>query len=102
MVKAIRKPKDETPDDVPWTHEVAERRMRELLASLPPPVPIAELARQQGVRLPQRLEDIIPTWPEGEWDDDEDFDVIREQWRDEQLALEKERYDRIFGDEEAT
>lgn len=55
--------------------------MREFLASLPPPTPIEELARIQGVRIPQRFEDLIPKWPEGEWDDDEDFDVIRKQMR---------------------
>jgi hypothetical protein len=67
-------------DDEKRLWEEEERAMHELLASLPPPPSFEELARAQGVRIPQRWEDLIPDWPEGEWDD-EDFDVIREQMR---------------------
>lgn len=40
-----------------------------------------ELARAQGVKPVEKLEDLIPGWPGGEWDDEEDFDVIRAQMR---------------------
>jgi len=39
-----------------WEEEA--RAMRELLASLPPPPSLEELARAQGVRIPQRWEDL--------------------------------------------
>jgi hypothetical protein len=91
MAKAIHKPEDETPDDEPWTREAAEQRMHEPLASLPPPTPIEGLARQQDVPLPQRWEDLVPEWPEGEWDDEEDFDVIRERWRAQEIEIMKRK-----------
>ncbi|MHB8646903.1 MAG: hypothetical protein ACYDAR_14025 [Thermomicrobiales bacterium] len=83
-----------------WEEE--ERAMRELLASLPLPPSLEELARAQGVRIPRRWEDLIPDWPEGEWDDEEDFDDVRHRWKEEQLMLEQERYARLFPDDNAT
>ncbi len=54
-----------------------------------------ELARAQGVQPVRRLEDIMGGWPEGEWDDEEDFDVIRAQMRvDEIEILRKKLADR--------
>lgn len=60
-IKSIPRSEDGSLREERWTKEEAERRMRELLAGLPPPPPIEELARQQGVRLPQRWED-LPRW----------------------------------------
>jgi len=83
-----------------WAEE--ERAMRELLASLPPPPPLEDLARAQGVRIPQRWEDLLPDWSEDECDEEEDFDPVRRRWREEQIALEQERYARLFPEDDAT
>jgi len=42
-------------------------------------ISLEELARLQGVKPVEKIEDLIPEWPEGEWDGEEDFDVIRAQ-----------------------
>jgi hypothetical protein len=86
-MNTVRQPPADLNDDERQIWEEEERAMRDLLASLPPPTPIEELARQQGVHLPQHWEDLIPDWPEGEWDDDEDFDVIREQMRRNEIEI---------------
>lgn len=83
-----------------WEEE--ERAMRDLLASLPPPPSPEEIARQQGVRIPQRWEDLSPDWPEGEWGGEDDVDEVRHRWKEEQLALEQERYARLFPEDDAS
>ncbi len=88
--KVIPHDEDETLGDKRWTKEEAERRMRDLLTSLPPPTPIEELARQQGVRLPQRWEE-LPRWPEddlGAWDG---FDEVIEELRRNQCELQQRK-----------
>jgi hypothetical protein len=70
-----------------WTREQAEAHMLEFLSSLPPPPSLEELARAQGVKPVEKMEDLIPNWPEGEWDDEEDFDAIREQMRAGEIEI---------------
>ncbi len=101
-MNTVRQPPADLNDDAKRIWEEESRAMRALLASLPPPPPLEELARAQGVRVPQRWEDLCPDWPEGEWDDEEDFDEVRRRWKEEQLALEQERYARLFPDNDAT
>lgn len=78
--KAIPRAEDESPRVERWTREEAERRMHDLLASLPPPVPIEELAHQQGIHLPQRWDD-LPRWPEDDREAREGFDEFLEELR---------------------
>jgi hypothetical protein len=101
-MNTVRQPPADLNDDERRIWEEEARAMREFLASLPPPTPIEELARQQGVRIPQRWEDLIPDWPEGEWDDEEDFDEVRRRWKEEQIVLEQERYARLFPEDDMT
>jgi hypothetical protein len=101
-MNTVRQPPTDLNDDEKRIWEEEERAMRDLLASLPPPPSLEELARQQGVRIPQRWEDLIPDWPKGEWDDEDDVDKVRRQWKEEQLAQEQERYARLFPKDGAT
>lgn len=94
--KLVPQMEDDTPSNGRWTKEEAERFMTARLAHLPPPPSIEELARVQGVRLPQRVEDLILEWPESEWDDDEDSDIWESQQRERQLQLQQERYTQLF------
>ncbi len=80
MARAMRKPNDKMPDDEPWTFEEAERRMRDLLASLPPPPSLEELARAQGVKSVTSLEE-LPKWPEDDLDAWDGFDEFLEELR---------------------
>ncbi len=50
-------------------------------------ISLEELARLQGVKPVEKMEDLIPDWPEGEWDDEEDFDAIREQMRVDEIEV---------------
>ncbi len=50
-------------------------------------ISLEELARMQGVKPVEKMEDLIPDWPEGEWDSEEDFDIIREQMRVGQIEV---------------
>jgi hypothetical protein len=86
-IKAVRQLRPDLNDDERRIWEEEERAMRDLLASLPPPPPLEELARQQGVRIPQRWEDLTPDWSESEWDGEEDFDTIREQMRASEIEV---------------
>jgi hypothetical protein len=86
----VKQPATEPESDRFWTREQAEARMRELVASLPSQ-PLKELARQQGVRIPQRWQDLIPDRPEGEWDSEEDFDAIREQMRAGEIEIMRKK-----------
>ncbi len=88
--KAIPRSEDGSLCEERWTKEEGERRMRDLLASLSPPTPIEELARQQGVRLPQRWDD-LPRWPEDDrkaWDG---FDDFLDEFRRGQRELEQQK-----------
>ncbi len=91
VMNTVRQPPPGLTDDEKRIWEEEERAMRDFLASLPPPTPIEELARMQGVRIPQRLKDLIPKWSEGEWDDDEDFDVIRAQMRVGEIEITRRK-----------
>jgi hypothetical protein len=86
-IKAVRQLRPDLNDDERRIWEEEERAMRDLLASLPPPPPLEELARQQGVRIPQRWEDLTPDWSESEWDGEEDFDTIREHMRASEIEV---------------
>jgi hypothetical protein len=86
-IKAVRQLRPDLNGDERRIWEEEERAMRDLLASLPPPPPLEELARQQGVRIPQRWEDLTPDWSESEWDGEEDFDTIREQMRASEIEV---------------
>lgn len=55
------------------------------------PISLEELARAQGVKPVEKMEDLIPDWPEGEWDDEDDFDALRERWRAEEIAIFKRK-----------
>ncbi|GEM_PF-6473144 len=101
-INAVRQPPPDLNDDEKRIWEEEVRAMRALLASLPPPPSLEELARAQGVRIPQRWEDLSPDWLEDEREDGEDFDEVRRRWKEEQLALEQERYARLFPDDDAT
>jgi hypothetical protein len=101
-INAVHQPPPGLNDDEKRIWEEEEREMRALLASLPPPPPLAELARAQGVRIPQSWEDLIPDWSDGAWEDDEDFDEMQHRWKEEQLALEQERYARLFPNDDAS
>jgi hypothetical protein len=85
MAMVIGTPNEKLPDDASLTDADAERRMQELLASLPPPIPLEELARRQGVQLPQRCED-LPRWPEDDMDAWDGFDEWLEELRHGQQA----------------
>lgn len=78
--KATQQSGDEPLCEERWTRKEAERRMREVLDSLPPPPPIEELARRQGVRPPQSLDD-LPRWPEDDLEAWEGFDEFLEELR---------------------
>jgi hypothetical protein len=80
MAKAIRRLTKKTPASERWTKEEGERRMSELLASLPPPPSIEELARAQGIRIPQRWDD-LRRWPEDDLDAWDGFDEFLEELR---------------------
>lgn len=71
-----------------WKEE--ERAMRELLASLPPPPSLEELARAQGVRIPQRWED-LPRWPEDDMEAWDGFDEFLAEYRRGQRELEQQK-----------
>ena len=88
--KAIDEPADQSSRDVRWTREEAERRMRELLASLPPPPSIEELARAQGVRIPQQWE-TLPRWPEDDLEAWDGFDEFLEEFRRNQRELQMQK-----------
>jgi hypothetical protein len=80
MAKVMSTPNDELPDDAPLTDEDAARRMQELLASLPSPPSLEELARAQGAKPVTRLED-MPEWPEDDLDAWDGFDEFLEELR---------------------
>jgi len=88
--KVIPQSENEPSREERWTKEGAERRMRELLDSLPPPTPIEELARQQGVHLPQRWDD-LPRWPEDDLEAWDGFDELLDEFRRGQLKLEQQK-----------
>jgi hypothetical protein len=88
--KSIPRSEDGSLREERWTKEEAERRMRELLASLPPPPPIEELARQQGIHLPQHWED-LPRWPEDDMEAWDGFDEFLDEFRRDQLELEQRK-----------
>jgi hypothetical protein len=44
---------------------------------------LEDLARQQGVRPVERLEDLLGGWPEDEVNDG--FEIVLERWRQESL-----------------
>ena len=46
-----------------------------------------ELARLQGVKPVEKMEDLMPDWPEGEWDGEEDFDALRAQMRLDEIEI---------------
>lgn len=75
---AVNQPTTEPESDGYWTREQAEEHMREVLASLPPPPSLEELARAQGVRIPQQLEDLAGGFSEEDFDG---FDEFIEQLR---------------------
>ncbi|HEY7908929.1 MAG TPA: hypothetical protein VIC60_08635 [Thermomicrobiales bacterium] len=66
--------------------EAAKQRMRDLLASLSPPPPIEELARTQGVRIPQNLEALQGGFSE---EDFEGFDEFLDALRHGNLDLKR-------------
>ncbi len=101
-MNTVREPPSHLNDDEKRIWEEEAHAMRALLARLPLPPPIEDLARVQGVRIPQRWEDLYPDWPGGERDDEEDFEEVRRRWKEEQLALEQERYARLFPSNDAT
>ncbi len=72
-------PDNESPVD-PAVWEEEERRMRELIASLPPPPDLEALARAQGV-LPITSLDDLPRWPENDMDAWDGFDEFLEELR---------------------
>lgn len=100
-INAIHQPPSGLNDDEKQIWEEEERAMRALLASLPPPPSLEELARAQGVRLPQRWEDLSPDWTKDERNDEGDTDEMRHRWKDEQLILEQKRYARLFPKDDA-
>ncbi|HEY8293325.1 MAG TPA: hypothetical protein VIG44_12590 [Thermomicrobiales bacterium] len=89
-MNTVRQPPTSLDDDAKRIWEEEARAMRELLASLPPPTPIEELARQQGVRIPQRWDD-LPRWPEDDMEAWEGFDEILAEYRRGQLELEQQK-----------
>lgn len=79
-MNTVRQAPTDLNDDEKRIWEEEARAMRALLASLPPP-PLEGLARQQDVRIPQHWENLVPDWPEDEWDDEEDFDRLHMEFR---------------------
>lgn len=89
-LNTVRQPPTDLNEDEKRIWEEEERAMRDLLASLPPPPPLEELARQQGVRIPQRWED-LPRWPEDDMEAWEGFDEILAEYRQGQRALQQQK-----------
>jgi len=79
-MNTVRQPPADLNDDEKRIWEEESRAMRALLASLPPPTPIEELARAQGVRIPQRWDD-LPRWPEDDMEAWDGFDEFLEELR---------------------
>lgn len=77
-------------DDEKRIWEEEARAMRALLASLPPPPSLEELARAQGVRIPQRWDD-LPRWPEDDMEAWDGFDELLTEYRRGQLELEQQK-----------
>jgi hypothetical protein len=71
-----------------WDEEV--RAMRDLLASLPPPPSLEEMARAQGVRIPQHWDD-LPQWPEDDMEAWDGFDEILAEHRRSQRELAQQK-----------
>ena len=89
-MNTVRHPPADLNDDERRIWEEEERAMRDLLASLPPPPSLEELARQQGVRIPQRWDD-LPRWPEDDMEAWNGFDEILAEYRRDQLELEQQK-----------
>ncbi|MCA1668428.1 MAG: hypothetical protein LC793_13760 [Thermomicrobia bacterium] len=79
-INTVCQPPADLNDDEKRRREAEARAMRVFLASLPPPTPIEELARIQGVRIPQRWDD-LPRWPEDDMEAWEGFDEFLEELR---------------------
>ncbi len=89
-MNTVRQPPTDSNDEAKRIWEEEERAMRALLASLPPPTPIEELARAQGVRIPQRWDD-LPRWPEDDMEAWDGFDEFLAEYRRGQLELEQQK-----------
>jgi hypothetical protein len=89
-MNTVRQPPSDLNDDEKRIWEEEERAMRELLASLPPPPSLEDLARAQGVRLPQQWDD-LPQWPEDDMEAWDGFDEILAEYRRSQLELEQQK-----------
>ena len=89
-MNTVRQPPTDLNDDEKRIWEEEARALRALLASLPPPPPFEELARAQGVRIPQRWDD-LPRWPEGDMAAWDGFDEFLAEYRRGQLELEQQK-----------
>jgi hypothetical protein len=89
-MNTVRQPPADLNDDEKRIWEEEERAMRELLASLPPPPSLENLARAQGVHIPQQWDD-LPQWPEDDMEAWDGFDEIVAEYRRSQLELEQQK-----------
>lgn len=78
--KAVDQPASESESHEHWTRERAEEHMREFLASLPPPPSLEDLARAQGIKPIENIDD-LPRWPEDDLDAWDGFDEFLEELR---------------------